>query len=182
MLRNSSTGYGLLAMFLHWSMALLIFALFGLGLWMVELDYYDTWYHQAPDLHKSLGLLVAFLWLLRLLWRCFDRQPEPEPNYKPWEHRLALIMHRLFYVLIVLMIVAGYMISTAEEVGVSFFGWFEIPAVLTAFEQQADVAGWIHWALAWLIIVAAALHSAAALKHHFVDGDRTLLKMLGRKK
>ena len=63
MLRNSSTCYGLVSVFLHWSMTLLIIGLFALGLWMVTLDYYDVWYHDAPQLHKSLGLLVAALWL-----------------------------------------------------------------------------------------------------------------------
>jgi len=181
MLRNSPSAYGLVAVFLHWVMALLIFGLFGLGLWMVELDYYDSWYHDAPDLHKSLGLLVAFLWLIRVLWRYLEQQPEAEANYSYWEHKLALAMHRLFYVLIALMIGAGYLISTAEDAGVSFFGLFEMPALITAFEEQADVAGWIHWALAWLIILCAFLHSAAALRHHLYNRDRTLLKMLGRR-
>jgi len=181
MLRNSSTTYGLITVLLHWSMALLIIGQFAMGLWMVTLDYYDAWYHEAPDLHKSLGLLVAFLWSIRVVWRCLERQPEAEANYTYWEHKLALAMHRLFYVLIVLMIVAGYLISTAEDAGVSFFGVFEMPAMFVAFEQQADIAGWIHWALAWLIIICAFLHTVAALRHHFYNRDRTLLRMLGRK-
>lgn len=182
MLRNSPTTYGLISVFLHWSMALLIIGLFAMGLWMVELDYYDSWYHGAPDLHKSLGLLVALLWLVRILWRCFDRLPEPESTFTRWERRLSLLMHRLFYLLIILLIVAGYLIPTAENAGVSFFGLFDVPALITAFEEQADVAGWIHWALAWLIIACAGIHSIAALRHHFYNRDRTLLKMLGCKK
>jgi len=181
MLRNSPTAYGLVSVFLHWVMALLIFGLFGLGLWMVELDYYDSWYHDAPELHKSLGLLAAVLWLIRIMWRCFDQQPEAEISYTYWERKLSVAMHGLFYVLIALMIGAGYLISTAENAGVSFFDLFELPALFEAFDQQADVAGWIHWALAWLIIICAFLHTAAALRHHFYSHDRTLLKMLGRR-
>jgi len=162
-------------------MALLIIGLFAQGLWMVTLDYYDNWYHQAPEWHKSFGLLVAALWLIRLLWRLFDRLPEPEATFTAWEHRLAKAMHQLFYVLIFLLLLAGYMISTAEDAGVDFFGLFEVPAILPAFEGQADVAGWVHWVLGWLIMVCTLLHTVAALRHHFINRDRTLLKMLGRK-
>ncbi|MEZ5523964.1 MAG: cytochrome b [Pseudomonadales bacterium] len=181
MLRNSQTTYGLITVLLHWSMALLIVGLFGLGLWMVDLDYYHTWYHRAPDLHKSLGLLVALLWVLRLLWRCFETLPEPEKSYTAWERRLSLAMHRLFYLMIGIVLLAGYLISTAEQAGISFFGWFEVPALLPEFEQQADLAGWVHWALAWLLIGCAFIHAVAACRHHFYNRDRTLLKMLGRK-
>lgn len=181
MLRNSRTTYGLVSVLLHWIMALLIFALFGLGLWMVTLDYYHAWYHTAPDLHKSLGLLTVLLLGVRLVWRWLDRLPEAEPSYTYWERKLSLAMHRLFYLLIAVMILAGYLISTAEDAGVSFFGLFDVPAILPSFEQQADIAGWIHWALAWLIIICAFLHTVAALRHHFYHRDRTLLKMLGRK-
>lgn len=162
-------------------MALLLVGLFAMGLWMVELNYYDGWYHQAPELHKSLGLLVVAMWVVRLLWRLFDRLPEPEANFTVWEQRLAKAMHRLFYVLIFLLVFAGYMISTGEEAGIEFFGLFEVPAIFAAFEEQADVAGWIHWALSWLLMICVLLHSAAALQHHFIRRDRTLLKMLGRK-
>jgi len=181
MLRNSPTNYGLIGVFLHWSMALLLIGLFAMGLWMVTLTYYDEWYHQAPQLHKSLGLLVGALWCVRLLWRVLDRLPEPEATFTVWEQRLAKIMHQLFYLLIFLLVLAGYMISTAEDAGVEFFGLFEVPAVFPAFEGQADVAGWVHWALGWLIMICALLHSVAALRHHFINRDRTLLKMLGRK-
>jgi len=181
MLRNSSTSYGWISVFLHWSMALLIIGSFALGLWMVTLDYYDSWYHQAPQLHKSLGLLVAALWLIRSLWRLFDRLPEPEASFKAWEYKLGKAMHQLFYVVIFLLLLAGYMISTAEDAGIDFFGLFEVPAVLPSFAEQADVAGWSHWVLGWLLMVCVLLHTAAALRHHFIDHDRTLLKMLGRK-
>ena len=122
MLRNNRTTYGLVSVLLHWGMALLIVGQFAMGLWMVTLDYYDSWYHSAPDLHKSLGLLVAFLWALRLLWRWVERQPDAEESYTYWERKLSLAMHRLFYLLIALMSIAGYLISTAEDAGVAFSG------------------------------------------------------------
>tara|TARA_B110000495_G_C22985104_1_gene579483 strand:- start:597 stop:1088 length:492 start_codon:yes stop_codon:yes gene_type:complete len=162
-------------------MAALLVGLFVIGLWMVELNYYDDWYHQAPQLHKSLGLLVIAMWFVRLLWRLFDRLPEPEANIKIRELRLAKAMHRFFYVLIFLLVFAGYMITTGEDAGIEFFGLFEVPAIFSAVEEQADVAGWIHWALSWLLMICVLLHTSAALLHHYSYRDRTLLKMLGRK-
>jgi cytochrome b561 len=180
MLRNSLARYGLVSVFLHWTTALLIIALFVLGLWMVSLDYYHDWYHRAPALHKSIGLLLAALWLVRLCWRCVDCLPAAEANMLVWERRLALWMHRLFYLLVFALLLTGYLIPTAENAGIDFFGLFEVPAIWPIFEQQADVAGWLHWALAWLLMFCALLHTTAALRHHFYHRDRTLLKMLGR--
>ena len=110
-----------------------------------------------------------------------QRQPETETSMTVWERWLALLMHRLFYVLIFLLLLAGYLISTAEAAGIGFFGLFEVPALLPVFELQADIAGWLHWVLAWLLMLCTLLHSVAALRHHFYNRDRTLLKMLGRK-
>ena len=67
--RNTATAYGLLSIGMHWLVALAVFGLFGLGLWMVGLDYYSSWRHTAPALHKGIGLGLFALMLLRLLWR-----------------------------------------------------------------------------------------------------------------
>ncbi len=77
-------------------------------------------------------------------------------------------------------IVAGYLISTADGEPISVFGWFSVPATLSGLPDQADVAGEIHLYLAWALVVFAVLHALAALKHHFVDRDPTLKRMLGR--
>ena len=76
---------------------------------------------------------------------------------------------------------AGYLISTADGVGIPVFGLFEIPALVSGLPDQADVAGVVHLYLAWVLVVFAGLHGLAALKHHFIDRDATLVRMLGRK-
>jgi cytochrome b561 len=91
-LRNSSSRYGWVSIFMHWGVALVVFGLFALGLWMVGLDYYSTWRKDAPDLHKSIGLVLL-----------------------------------------------------------------------------------------WALVIFSGLHALAALKHHFIDRDATLTRMLGRK-
>ena len=95
--------------------------------------------------------------------------------------RLASTLHWAFYVLIPLLGMSGYLITTADGRGVAVFDWFTIPASLTGFDNQEDLAGEIHWYLALCIIGGACLHSLAALKHEFIDRDGTLSKMLGRK-
>ena len=78
-------------------------------------------------------------------------------------------------------LIAGYLISTADGAGIPVFGLFEVPALISGLPDQADVAGVIHLYLAWGLVIFAGLHGLAALKHHFIDRDVTLVRMLGRK-
>jgi cytochrome b561 len=178
--RNSSTRYGLLSILLHWVMAVCVFGMFGLGFWMVDLDYYSSWYKTAPDLHKSIGLCLLALLLLRLLWRRVSPAPSPLASHGLWTRRASKAGHWLLYALMLLLMLSGYLISTADGRGISVFGLFEVPASLTSIPDQEDVAGLIHEWLAWALVVFAGLHGLAALKHHFIDHDATLKRMLGR--
>lgn len=178
-LTNSRTEYGMVSITLHWVMALLIVGLFGLGLYMTSLSYYDPWYKSAPDLHRSIGVVVLLLLTLRLGWRLLTPIPEPESGIRPWEHAVAHLVHMVIYPLIALIGVTGYLITTADGRGLPVFGWFDIPAIGPFVERQEDLAGALHLALAVTLIILVLLHAAAALKHHFIDRDRTLLRMLG---
>jgi cytochrome b561 len=84
------------------------------------------------------------------------------------------------YVVLFATMFAGYLISTADGVGISVFGLFEVPSLIDSIPDQADVAGAIHLYLAWTLVVFSVLHGLAALKHHFIDRDATLTRMLGR--
>lgn len=176
---NNRTGYGLVAIALHWIMALGIFFLFGLGIYMTDLDYYDPWYHKAPDLHKALGMIVLLLLIVRIPWRIINAHPEPQG--RQWERRLAHWMHNSHYVLMVVVLVTGYLIPTAKGEGVDVFGFVEVPSVMRLSGSQEDFAGQVHWLSAWILVSLAVLHALAAYKHHFVDKDDTLLRMIGRR-
>ena len=178
--KNSTTRFGVIAVALHWLVALSVFGLFGLGLWMTELDYYDNWYKQGPWLHKSIGVLLFFVVIFRLCWRVLTPPPVALTSHKQWEVRIAHIAHLLFYLLLLTIMVSGYLISTADNRSIEVFGWFSIPATITSIPNQADVAGWVHLILASSLIGLALLHAAAALKHHVIDRDRTLNRILGR--
>ncbi len=180
MWRNTSQAYGGIAIALHWLVAIVVLGLFALGLWMVDLTYYDTWYRTAPSIHKAVGVLLFLVLVLRLLWRLVSPKPAPEPTLTRFERLASGIVHGLLYVLLFGVMAAGYLISTADGRAIDVFGLFQVPATLTGLPNQADLAGAIHLALAITVIVLAAIHALAALKHHFIDRDRTLLRMLGR--
>ncbi len=177
--RNTSDSWGLLAIILHWLVAVSIVGLFSLGIWMTSLDYYHPWYQQGPDTHRSLGILFLLVILLRLGWRLVETIPKPHPNHKYWEVQGARIAHLLLYLIPILVVMSGYLMSTADGRGVSVFGWFEIPASFTGLVEQEEVMGELHELLAWGLISVATIHAAGALKHHIIDKDSTLTRILG---
>ena len=185
MLKNTKESFGFISKTVHWLMAVLLIDLFAVGLYMTELDYYDSLYHTLPWWHKSIGLLVIGLLIFRFIWKMINPVPEALKTHKKWEVFLAHLLQRLFYGLILLIGISGYFISTAKGKGIDFFNFFEVPAIpstiLKALEEDsADLIGEIHEILAITLIVFAALHALAALKHHFIDKDETLLKMINK--
>lgn len=177
MWRNTKSGYGLIQIGLHWITTLLVAMLLPLGLWMTGLDYYDPWYRRGPDLHRSIGVLLGLVMLARIAWRLFNPQPQPLSS-SAWEIRLAKAAHRLLYLLPLLLVISGYLISTADGRPVDVFGWFELPATLQGIEGQEDIAGDVHFALAMILLTLIVLHLLAALRHHYVFKDATLRRML----
>ena len=178
--RNTPSHYGLISIALHWLVALTVFGLFGLGYWMVGLDYYSGWYKSAPELHKSIGILLFVVMLGRILWRWLSPTPASLANHSRLTRQGARFGHAFLYLGLFVLMVSGYLISTADGRGVGVFGLFEVPATLTSIANQEDVAGLVHEYLGWTLVIFAALHALAALKHHFIDRDRTLSRIFGR--
>lgn len=177
--RNTKETYGLIAISLHWIIALGVIGTAILGLWMTGLDYYSSWYRSAPFWHKSIGITLASLIVLRLLWRWANPRPAALPHHARWEYALARLVHGALYILLFIIVTSGYLISTAKGQGVSVFGWFEVPALISELPSQADRAGFVHYWLGVSLLGLVALHALGALKHHFLDHDNTLRRMLG---
>ncbi|WP_263143188.1 cytochrome b [Pseudomonas sp. RIT-PI-AD] len=178
--RNSPTRYGLVSILLHWVVALVVFGMFALGLWMVGQDYYSPWYRTAPEIHKGIGLILFAVMLARLAWRFLSPPPPAPASHGRLTRVGAKAGHALLYLGLFALMISGYLISTADGRGISVFGLFEVPATLTAIPDQEDVAGKVHLYLAWALVIFAGVHALAALKHHFIDRDATLVRMFGR--
>ena len=179
MLRDTQDRYGLVSISLHWLVAAAVTGLFVLGLWMVGLGYYHPWYQRAPDIHRSVGVLLLALMLAHLAWRYWN--PRPATLGSVTERMASAWMHRLMYVLMYLLVLSGYLISTADGRGINVFGLCSVPASISGLQNQADIAGEVHQWLAFTLIALTGLHVLAALKHHFVDRDQTLKRMLSIK-
>ncbi len=159
-------------------MAVLLMGLFIVGLYMTGLDYYDPLYHTLPWWHKSFGLLIMILLLLRFCWKLTNKEPQPLETHKKWEVLLAHFTQKIFYILILFMGFSGYFIATAKGKGIEFFTLFEVPAITSEIEEnRADMIGDAHEIMAYILAVLVVLHALAALKHHFFDKDETLRRM-----
>ncbi|HCA26541.1 MAG TPA: cytochrome b [Betaproteobacteria bacterium] len=178
--RNNADRFGAVAMLLHWLLAAALFGVFGLGLWMVGLTYYDPWYHRSPVLHAVIGLALVGLTLLRFIWRWATPLPAPLPNHSRFERFAGRAVHLALYAAVLALGASGYLVLTAEGEPFHLFGQLSLPPLLAARPGLTEFLGKLHAASAWTLIGLAGLHAAAALKHHFIDRDRTLLRMLGR--
>lgn len=176
-LRNDARGWGGIAMLLHWGIAVLVIGLAVAGLWMQELPTSPAKI-RLYALHKSVGISVLVLVLLRLLWRLLDRRP-PYPSTLPvWQRRLAAGTHGLLYALLLLMPVSGWLYNSASNFPLRWFGLFTVPALSGPDPGLKALAHALHEYGFYLLALLFALHVAAALKHHFLDRDETLRGML----
>lgn len=184
-LRNTEQSYGWVAIIIHWFMAAIIFSLFGLGLYMVELGYYDSWYRDALFLHKSIGVLIFLMLVFRIIWCLLNVKPLGEIAINTrdrLEKAAAHYAHVGLYLLMLVLMFSGYLISTADGRGIDVFELFTVPALPFSVENQEDIAGDIHWFLAWSLMVLVSVHLFAAFKHHFINKDQTLKNMLSPKR
>ena len=171
----SPTSYHWSTKIIHWLSALAIVGLFASGLWMVGLDYYSDWYQVTPDWHRSVGILLALCTSLRLVLY-FIPQPAALSTHQRYERVLAKLTKSILLLLLVVMFISGYLITTATGDPIHIFNWFSLPSVVQVRNLE-DYAGEVHEWVAWSIIVLASLHALAALKHHFYDKDATLRRM-----
>jgi len=165
---------------IHWLSAVTIIAMFALGIWMMSLTYYSEWYKIGPFWHKSVGIALFGLTLFRAVWKTVT--PSPETEGKDYEKVAAKAAHSLMYLMLLVIFTSGYLISTSDGRGIEVFGLFTVPGLGELFENQSDIAGMVHYYVAVALMAMAGLHAAAALKHHFINKDNTLRKMIGKVK
>ncbi|MEM7300314.1 MAG: cytochrome b [Pseudomonadota bacterium] len=174
---SNATSFSLLTRFLHWLIAAHMIGLIALGWWMIDLSFYSSWYYTAPYLHKAFGVLVLVLGLLLLVERAVRGRPAPLSNHTKLEKLASRIAHLLLLAAVLIIPVTGYIFTTSKGEGVSFFDLFTIPALFDVSDGLRDAAIDVHYYASYGLIVVIMLHAAGALKHHFIDKDRTLRRM-----
>lgn len=181
-LRNTHRAFGAVAVTLHWLIAIAILAMIYIGYTMVANEDYDLY-----QLHKSIGLTILGLSLLRLAWRFIDPPPPLPPSMPGWEKLAAHLSHWTFYALMIGIPLVGYLYisasPTSDFVDTKYFGGPKVPLIpwLAEHADREDIADRLEDVHAWLAygtLALLALHVGAALKHQFWDRDRVLHAML----
>jgi cytochrome b561 len=177
MLGNSPTRYGTITKTLHWVTAILVLLMLALGIYMTDVEEMATKL-MLYNRHKSLGVLVLALTLLRVLWHLYSKKPAYVESLKPWEKRTAHVVHTFLYIALLGMPMTGWLMSSAAGRAVSFFGLFTLPDLVGQDKALGGIFRETHEILSDFLMAAIALHVAGALKHHFIDKDITLKRML----
>ncbi|WP_435640901.1 cytochrome b/b6 domain-containing protein [Micavibrio aeruginosavorus] len=175
--RNTSENYGVVAKSFHWVIALLVIGLLGVGLYLESLDPSPLMF-KVSFWHKSFGITVLALVVLRVLWRFTNTHPHSLPSHARWEKTLAKITHGLLYLALFVMPLSGWIMSSAKRFSVNVFGWFTLPDLVGESEQIGSIARSLHGYAAYTLIALIGLHFAGAIKHHVIDKDSTLRRML----
>jgi cytochrome b561 len=175
--RNTTRSWGSLSKALHWIIVLLI-----INQWVIAMRAEAL--PKGPALiaalgwHKSFGITVLMLAVIRLVWRWMNPVPDLGAETKPWERVLARISHVLLYALIFAMPLSGWLMSSARSFPVSWFGVLQLPDLVGPNPQLYERLHALHGQLFAALVLVAALHIAGALKHHFIDRNNVLRRML----
>jgi cytochrome b561 len=194
---NSASRYTKTAVVLHWLIAIAIFGMFALGWFMSDLPKeapkqmtYDlfnwgiyTWQlaeEASPrtfyfNLHKSLGVTLLALIIIRILWRVTHKGPALLTSYKAWERKLATGAHHLLYVLMIALPVSGVVMSVYSKYGIKWFGLPFIKGLDNNTMREFYVE--VHEIVGIVMLVVIAVHIIGALKHKFIDKDETMKRM-----
>jgi cytochrome b561 len=173
--RNTKNDYGLVAIILHWLMAILLIALLILGLYMVGVPI-SLKKLKLYGWHKEYGILALMLVMMRLGWRMANTTPAL--SLSRWEVIAARTVHWAFYAFMFALPITGWLITSAAGLPVSFFGWFVLPNLVPSSDYWMKIFQVIHQWLGYGLIAIIVLHTSAALKHHFINKDNILRRML----
>jgi cytochrome b561 len=174
---NHGVRYTPVAISLHWLIALLIFAGWGLGIYMSDLPLspaklrYYSW-------HKWMGVTTFMLVVLRAGWLATHPAPGLPRALPPWQARIARVTHFALYLLMFLIPLSGWLMSSAKGVPTVYFGVLPIPDLIGKNQVIGTVLDVVHSSLAFSLAALVGLHVAAALKHHFMDRDGLMGRMV----
>jgi cytochrome b561 len=177
MFKNTTTTYGTVNKFLHWSIGLLIIAMVAVGMYMTSMEGSDQkWYIYG--LHKSFGIVVLVLVFARVLWRLVNITPDLPASMPDWQKKASKLTHYALYLIMVVYPVSGFLMSVMAGRYIEVFGMFTIPFFTEEKTATASAAHWMHVNLTYVAIGLISFHVFAALYHHFFVKDDVLRRMI----
>ncbi len=175
-IRNTETGFGPVAQILHWVIAGLVIGQLSLARMAAEASLFEQLELLAR--HKSFGMTVFGLAILRLIWRLSNPRPSTPLDQPRYQRLVARASHDLMYLLIFTLPLTGWIMSSALNTPVSYFGLFTWPDLIAPRQELADALKFIHSTLFKALAAIVCVHAGAALYHHFVAKDDVLRRML----
>ncbi len=173
-IRNTSTQYGSVSKFFHWLIFILVFVLILVGFFWESAGAMKG---TVINVHKLTGLTVLALVILRVLWTLSNPKPKI-PNARPWEKIIEHVIHGFIYIALMGMPISGWIMVTSAGRPPHLLG-YTLPMPGVAVDKEwAYLAGYVHFILACVLMGLVGLHILAALKHHFINHDNILKRML----
>ena len=176
-MKNSLDRWGRISIGLHWLTFLLVAGMGAVGLWMADLPA-SPLKLQVYALHKSFGLTVFALTLLRMGWRWYSGVPKPVPGTPSWQAAIATLTHGSLYALLLAIPLSGWLFNSAAGFPLRWFGLFHVPALAHFDPGLKAFARDLHETLFYVLAGVVTVHAVAALYHHYFQRDRTLMRML----
>lgn len=164
---------------LHWLVALCVLATAPVAITMTRIAEGPT-RDMLYNFHKSLGVTILVLMILRLINRLAVGAPIPDPGIEPWQKAVSSFVHTTLYVLLLAMPLVGYVANSAFGATTPFFGLFELPPIVGKNEPLATQLFVVHRWVGWIVILLVLTHVSAALYHYFGRRDNVLQRMLPR--
>lgn len=177
MILNNRDEWGAVAKTLHWLMAVLILSMFVLG-WVAVIYPLSPTKLELFIWHKSTGLTLLGLVVVRLLWRMVNITPEPPADESVLEQRLARAGHAVLYILMVLMPVSGYVVNSTANFPFRYFGGVRVPNLIPADKAWQDAAETVHLTVFSIFFLVVVIHIVAAIRHHTIKKNNILSRML----
>ena len=177
MIKNDNQHYSFISRSLHWLIASAMIILIAVGWYMTGLSNENIWYYRALDFHQVLGLCVLLLFFVKITWLFVSPNPGFIASVAQWQRYIARTVHTFFVIAMAVIPLTGYVFATSVGDPIPVYNLFEIPGVLTLSKQASEWVIDIHAYSAYTCAALAVLHILVALKHHFVDRDKTLLRM-----
>ena len=171
------TGYSPLSKWFHWIIAMVVIAMLSFSFFLDDMP--NQYQPSAYMIHKSLGLTVLFLVFLRLIWIQYTGKPPLPTTVPAWQKFAARMVQYTLYFFLIAMPLSGWLMSVFADKIPIYFGLFPVPfpgahpdKILSKLMDQS------HKTIAWILIVLIVLHVLGAVKHHYIDKDNVLRRML----